>query len=73
MANRARNNSKISAGDMLGSTTTNSYGVAAIDFVSVSGCDQLVMCPIHVRGGTFDFLITDASELGQVTVVAVLN
>ena len=29
--------------EWLGSTTTNRHGVAAFDFVTVSGCDQLVV------------------------------
>ena len=28
--------------EWLGSTTTNRHGVAAFDFATVSGCDQLV-------------------------------
>ena len=38
----------------LGSTTTNSHGVAAFDFVTVSGFDQLVFGPTHARGGILD-------------------
>ena len=44
--------------EWLGSTTTNRHGVAAFDFATVSGCDQLVVGPTHVRGGTLDFLMT---------------
>ena len=40
--------------EWLGSTTTNPYGVAACNFATVSGCDQLVVGPIHARGGTLD-------------------
>ena len=29
--------------EWLGSTTKNRYGVAAFDFATVSGCDQLVV------------------------------
>ena len=36
----------------LGSTTTNRRGVAAFDFASVSGCNQMVVGPTHGRGGT---------------------
>ena len=36
--------------EWLGSTTTNRRGVAALDFATVSGCDQLVIGPIHARG-----------------------
>ena len=31
----------------LGSTTTNRHGVAALDFATVSGRDQLVIGPSH--------------------------
>ena len=35
--------------EWLGSTTTNRHGVAAFDFATVSGCDQLVVGrPMHV-------------------------
>ena len=35
--------------EWLGSTTTNRHGVTSFDFVTVSGCDQLVVGPImHV-------------------------
>ena len=37
--------------EWLGSTTTNRHGVAACDFATVSGCDQLVVGPTHARGG----------------------
>ena len=37
--------------EMLGSTTTNSHGVAALAFLYVSGCDQLVTGPTHARVG----------------------
>ena len=45
--------------EWLGSTTTNRDGVAALDFATLSGCDQLVIGPTHARGGTLDLLITD--------------
>ena len=38
--------------EWLGSTTTNRHRVAAFDFATVSGCDQLVVGPTHARGGT---------------------
>ena len=41
------------------STTTNRHGVAAFDFATVSGCDQLVVGPTHAHGGTLDLLMTD--------------
>ena len=35
--------------EWFGSTTTNRHGVAAFDFTTVSGCDQLVVGPTHAR------------------------
>ena len=49
--------------ECLGSTTTNRYGVAAFDFATVSGCDQLVVGQTHARGGTLDLLMTDVPDL----------
>ena len=45
--------------EWLGSTTTNRHGVAALDYASVPGCDQLVIGPTHARGGTLEFLMTE--------------
>ena len=45
--------------EWLGSTTTNRHGVAAFDFATVSGCDQLVVGQTHARGGTLDLLMTE--------------
>ena len=56
--------------EWLGSTTTNRHGVAAFDFATVSGCDQLVVGPTHARGGTLDLLMTDVADLVWVAVVA---
>ena len=36
--------------EWLGYTTTNRHGLAAFDFSTVSGCDQLVVGPTHARG-----------------------
>ena len=54
----------------MGSTNKNRHGVAAFDFATVSGCDQLVVGPTHARGGTLDLLMTDVPCLVQVAVVA---
>ena len=54
----------------LGPTTTNHHGVAAIDYTTVSCCDQLVVGPTQARGGTHDLLMTDLLELIWVAVVA---
>ena len=55
---------------MAGSATTNRHGVAVFDFATVSGCDQLVVGPTHVRGGTLDLLITEVPDLVRVSVIA---
>ena len=56
--------------EWLGSTTTNRHGVAAFDFATVSGCDQVVVGPTHARGGTVHLLMTDVPDLVRVSVVA---
>ena len=56
--------------EWLGSTTTNRHRVAAFDFATVSGCDQLVVDPTHARGGTLDHLMTDVPDLEWVGVAA---
>ena len=57
----------------MGSTTTNRRGFAALDFATVSCCDQLVIGPTHPRGGTLDLLMTDVPDLVRVAVVAPLG
>ena len=59
--------------EWLGSTTTNNHGVAAINFSTVSGCDQLVIGPTYAHGGTLDLLMTDVPDLVRVAVVASLG
>ena len=61
--------------EWLGSTPKNRHGVAALDFATVSCCDQLVMVigPTHARGRTLDLLMTDVPDLVQVAVVAPLG
>ena len=54
----------------MGSTTTNRHGVAAFDFATVTGCDQLVVGPTHARGRTLGLLMTDVPDLVWVAVVA---
>ena len=56
--------------EFLGSTTTNHHGVAAFDFATVSGCDQLVVRPIQTSGGTLDLLMLGVADLVRVSVVA---
>ena len=60
-------------GWVLTSTTTNRHCVAALDFATVSGCDQLVIGPTHAHGGTLDLLMTDVPDLVLVAVVAPLG
>ena len=59
--------------ELLGSTTTNRHGVAALDFDTVSHCNQLVIGPTHARGGTLDLLMTDVPDQVQMAVVAPLG
>ena len=56
--------------EWLGSTTKNRHGVAAFDFATVSGCDQLVVGPTHARGGPLYLLMNNVPDLVRVTVVA---
>ena len=56
--------------EWFGSTTANRHGVVAVDFATVSSCDQLVVGPTHARGGTLDLLMTDVPDLIRVAVVA---
>ena len=56
--------------EWLGSTTTYRHGVAAFDFATVSGCDQLVVGPNHERGGTLDLLMTDVPDQVLVSIGA---
>ena len=55
--------------EWLGSATTNSHDVAAFEFVTLSGCDQLVVIPTNAHGGTLDLLITDVLDQVWVAVV----
>ena len=56
--------------EWLGSTTTNSHGVTAFKFTTVSVCDRLVVGPTHARGGTLDLVMTDVPDLVRVAVVS---
>ena len=42
----------------------NRHGVAAFDFATVSGCDQLVVGPAHARGETKDDLCIEEHKRG---------
>ena len=59
--------------EWLGSTTTNRHGVAAFDFATVSGCNQLVVGPTYARDGTLDILMSDVPYLVLVAVVALIG
>ena len=52
--------------EWLGSSMTDSHGIEAFDFATVSDCDQLVDGPTHARGGILDLLMTDVPDLIQV-------
>ena len=54
----------------MGSATINRHGVAAFDFATMSGWDQLVVGPSHACGGTIELLMTDVPDLVRVFVVA---
>ena len=56
--------------EWLGSATTNRHGVAAFDFATVSGCDQLVVGPTQLVVRTLGLLMTDVPDLVCVSVVA---
>ena len=59
--------------ERLGSTTTNRHGISALDFATVSGCDQLVTGPTQACLVTLDLLMTDVPELVWVAVVPPLG
>ena len=59
--------------EWLGSTTTHRHGVAALDFATVSGCDQLVIGPTRARRGTLDLMMTDVPDIVRVAVLAQLG
>ena len=56
--------------EWLGSTITNRHRVAAFDFATVFGCDQLVVGPTNACGGTLDLLMADVPDQVRVAVVA---
>ena len=45
-------------------------GVAAFNFTTVSGCNQLVVGPTYASGGTLDLLMTSVPDLALVAVLA---
>ena len=59
--------------DWLGSARTDSHGTAALDFSTVSSCEQLVTGPTHQAGGTLSLVMTDVPDLVRVSVVAPLG
>ena len=38
----------------------------ALDFYNLSGCEQLVRCPIHIDGNRLDLVMTDAPDIVDV-------
>ena len=55
--------------EWLGSTTNNRHGIAAFDFATIFGCDQLVVSPTHACDGTLDLLLADVPDLIPAAVV----
>ena len=53
--------------------TTNHRVVAASDFATVSGCDQLVVSPIHSFGGALYLLVTEVPHLVRASDAAPLS
>ena len=49
----------------------NRHGAEAYDFATVSGCDQLVVGPTHVCGGTLDVPMIDVPDLVWVDVALI--
>ena len=49
-------------GDLIGHHQEK-LGSITLDIATVSSFDQLVIGPIHARGATLDFLMTDVPEL----------
>ena len=54
--------------EWLGSRVTNSHGVAAFDFASITDCTQLVSGPTHRDGGVLDLVLTNAPDLCRVEI-----
>lgn len=56
--------------EWLGSSRTDSHGVAARDFGSLSDCTQMVTGSTHRLGGVLDLVFTDVPDLCKVSVAA---
>ena len=52
--------------EWLVSSTTAVHGRAALDFVSSSGCEQMVTEPTHIHGEVPDLVLTDVHDLVEV-------
>ena len=50
------------------SSTTTVHGRAALDYVSSSGCEQMVTEPTHIDGGALDLVLTSVHDLVEVRV-----
>ena len=57
----------------MGYTITNHHGIAAFDFTTVSGCDQLVVGTIHERGGTLDLLMIFVPDLVLLAIATTIG
>ena len=61
--------------ESLGSTTPNRHMVLQplTSQLCLHGCEQLVIGPIHARGGTLDLLMTDFPDVVRVAVVTLID
>ena len=59
--------------EWLSSMTMNRHGIAAFDFMTVSGCNQLVVSLTNTCGGTLDLWMNDVPDLVWVAVVSPLG
>ena len=58
--------------EWLGFMTTNRHGVAAFDFATVSGCDQLAVGQTNARGGILGLLMTHVPDIVVSVLLSVL-
>ena len=59
--------------EWLGSSLTDRHGVAALDFCSLAGLQQLVNSPTHAGGNRLDLVMTDVPDVIDVSVSAPLG
>ena len=49
-------------------SSTDSHGIAALNFTNETGCEQLVTQPTHISGNRLDLFITDVPGICRVSV-----